>query len=42
MSGAFDNIRALWKEKVKFDKNGNSESILQDLQDTTLGSLLSF
>ena len=64
VSGASDNIRAWWKEKVKFDKNGpaaiakyeakclamseaennqnrNSESILQDLQDATLGSLLS-
>ena len=64
VSGASDNIRAWWKEKVKFDKNGpaaiakyeakclamseaennqnrNSESILQDSQDATLGSLLS-
>lgn len=64
VSGASDNIRAWWKEKVKFDKNGpaaiakyeaeilamtdadnnqngNSHSILQDLQDATLGSLLS-
>nr|POE69770.1 ethylene insensitive 3-like 3 protein [Quercus suber] len=64
VSGAFDNIRASWKEKVKFHKNGlvaiakyeakclamseaennqngNFESILQDLQDATLGSLLS-
>nr|ABK35085.1 EIL1 [Prunus persica] len=64
VSGASDNIRAWWKEKVKFDKNGpaaiakyeaeciamsdadnsrngNSQSILQDLQDATLGSLLS-
>ncbi|KAL0007168.1 hypothetical protein SO802_008670 [Lithocarpus litseifolius] len=64
VSGASDNVRAWWKEKVKFDKNGpttiakyevkclamseaknnqngNSESILQDLQDSTLGSLLS-
>ncbi|XP_043692389.1 ETHYLENE INSENSITIVE 3-like 3 protein [Telopea speciosissima] len=64
MSGASDNIRAWWKEKVKFDKNGpaaiakyeaeclaageaenkrrgNSQSSLQDLQDATLGSLLS-
>jgi len=64
VSGSSDNIRAWWKEKVKFDKNGpaaiakyeaeclamseadnsrngNSQSILQDLQDATLGSLLS-
>ena len=64
ISGASNNIRAWWKEIVKFDKNGpvaiakyevkclamsevennqngNSESILQDLQDPTLGSLLS-
>ncbi|XP_044483233.1 ETHYLENE INSENSITIVE 3-like 3 protein [Mangifera indica] len=64
VSGSSDNIRAWWKEKVKFDKNGpaaiakyeadclvmgeaennqngNSKSILQDLQDATLGSLLS-
>ncbi|KAA8549562.1 hypothetical protein F0562_001420 [Nyssa sinensis] len=64
VSGASDNIRAWWKEKVKFDKNGpaaiakyeeeclaksqgdgiqsgNAQSILQDLQDATLGSLLS-
>lgn len=63
VSGASDNIRAWWKEKVKFDKNGpaaiakyeaeclamseadnrngNSQSLLQDLQDATLGSLLS-
>ncbi|KAE8056314.1 hypothetical protein FH972_013097 [Carpinus fangiana] len=64
VSGASDNIRAWWKEKVKFDKNGpaaiakyeaeclamteadnirngNSQSILQDLPDATLGSLLS-
>ncbi|KAF3452579.1 hypothetical protein FNV43_RR03012 [Rhamnella rubrinervis] len=64
VSGASDNIRAWWKEKVKFDKNGpaaiakyeaeclamseadnsrngNSQSALQDLQDATLGSLLS-
>lgn len=64
VSGASDNIRAWWKEKVKFDKNGpaaiakyeteclsredgggnrkgNPESVLQDLQDATLGSLLS-
>ncbi|KAI8573137.1 hypothetical protein RHMOL_Rhmol01G0255600 [Rhododendron molle] len=64
VSGASDNVRAWWKEKVKFDKNGplaiakheaealakekgngsqkgNSQSCLQDLQDATLGSLLS-
>lgn len=64
VSGSSDNIRAWWKEKVRFDKNGpaaiakyeadclamseadnsrngNSQSILQDLQDATLGSLLS-
>ncbi|OWM73477.1 ETHYLENE INSENSITIVE 3-like 3 protein [Punica granatum] len=64
VSGASDNIRAWWKEKVKFDKNGpaaiakyeaeclamgeadcnrkgSSQSTLQDLQDATLGSLLS-
>ncbi|XP_022754295.1 ETHYLENE INSENSITIVE 3-like 3 protein [Durio zibethinus] len=64
VSGASDNIRAWWKEKVKFDKNGpaaiakyeaeclamsesdsnrngNPKSSLQDLQDATLGSLLS-
>ncbi|CAN6453685.1 unnamed protein product [Victoria cruziana] len=61
VSGASDNIRAWWKEKVKFDKNGpaaiakyEAENFaanngdgkgafhsLQDLQDTTLGSLLS-
>lgn len=64
VSGASDNIRAWWKEKVKFDKNGpaavakyeeeyfamvenegnrngNSQTTLQDLQDATLGSLLS-
>ncbi|KAL2540877.1 ETHYLENE INSENSITIVE 3-like 3 protein [Abeliophyllum distichum] len=64
VSGSSDNIRAWWKEKVKFDKNGpaaiakyeaeclakgnggvkqngNSQSMLQDLQDATLGSLLS-
>ncbi|CAL0322116.1 unnamed protein product [Lupinus luteus] len=64
VSGSSDNIRAWWKEKVKFDKNGpaaiakyeaeclamseadnnrngNSQSTLQDLQDATLGSLLS-
>ncbi|KAM3398177.1 ETHYLENE INSENSITIVE 3-like 3 protein isoform X1 [Capsicum galapagoense] len=64
VSGASDNIRGWWKEKVKFDKNGpaaiakyeaecyakgegignqngNPQSVLQDLQDATLGSLLS-
>ncbi|KAF5735755.1 Ethylene-insensitive 3f isoform 1 [Tripterygium wilfordii] len=64
VSGASDNIRAWWKEKVKFDKNGpaaiakyeaeclamaesvnnrngNPQSFLQELQDATLGSLLS-
>ncbi|EPS63427.1 ethylene-insensitive 3f [Genlisea aurea] len=64
VSGASDNIRAWWKEKVKFDKNGpaaiakyeaeclsrdddvgnpngSSQIVLQDLQDATLGSLLS-
>ncbi|CAL9761179.1 unnamed protein product [Musa acuminata subsp. burmannicoides] len=63
VSGASDNIRAWWKEKVKFDKNGPSaiakyeaenfaadkaqnsgsknQCSLADLQDATLGSLLS-
>ncbi|KAK1356120.1 ETHYLENE INSENSITIVE 3-like 3 protein [Heracleum sosnowskyi] len=64
VSGASDNIRAWWKEKVKFDKNGpaailkyeaecfakgegigcsngKNQSSLTDLQDATLGSLLS-
>lgn len=65
VSGASDNIRAWWKEKVRFDRNGpaaiakyQSEHgapgktegtvtvaptprTLQELQDTTLGSLLS-
>lgn len=62
VSGASDNLRAWWKEKVKFDKNGpsaitsydeeisatrNKENTsknchsLMDLQDATLGSLLS-
>lgn len=65
VSGASDNIRAWWKEKVRFDRNGPAaiakyqaeHSIpgktqastvaaptphtLQELQDTTLGSLLS-
>ncbi|KAL8159467.1 hypothetical protein V2J09_001004 [Rumex salicifolius] len=63
VGGASDNLRAWWKEKVKFDKNGpaaivkyeedclimseggkgkrSSKCTLQDLQDGTLGSLLS-
>ncbi|KAG1367988.1 ETHYLENE INSENSITIVE 3-like 3 protein [Cocos nucifera] len=63
VSGASDNIRAWWKEKVKFDKNGpaaivkyeaenfasqsaqlngsKNQHSLMDLQDATLGSLLS-
>ncbi|PKU83535.1 protein ETHYLENE-INSENSITIVE 3-like 1a [Dendrobium catenatum] len=65
VSGASDNLRGWWKEKVRFDRNGpaaiakyqadngiqspnsdhNSRLIsphsLQELQDTTLGSLLS-
>nr|BAF44110.1 ethylene signal transcription factor [Musa acuminata AAA Group] len=65
VSGASDNLRGWWKEKVRFDRNGpvaiakyqvdnaivgsNSEMSsgtaslhsLQELQDTTLGSLLS-
>ncbi|CAM0952001.1 unnamed protein product [Alopecurus aequalis] len=63
VSGASDNIRAWWKEKVRFDKNGpaaiakyeaenlvadnalstvvKNEHSLMDLQDATLGSLLS-
>ncbi|WOK91984.1 ETHYLENE INSENSITIVE 3-like 3 protein [Canna indica] len=63
VSGASDNIRAWWKEKVKFDKNGpaaiakyeaenfatqnaqkgggKNHHSLMDLQDATLGSLLS-
>ncbi|KAJ8500284.1 hypothetical protein OPV22_010836 [Ensete ventricosum] len=64
VSGASDNIRAWWKEKVRFDKNGpaaiakyevenfaaqNAQNSrrskhhqsLMDLQDATLGSLLS-
>ncbi|XP_058073507.1 ETHYLENE INSENSITIVE 3-like 3 protein [Magnolia sinica] len=63
VSGASDNIRAWWKEKVKFDKNGPAAIAkyeeentadrslqnegngnfhgLEDLQDATLGSLLS-
>ncbi|XP_042418372.1 protein ETHYLENE-INSENSITIVE 3-like 1a [Zingiber officinale] len=65
VTGASDNLRGWWKEKVRFDRNGptaidkyraenavpgsgdgfnsgtaNSHS-LQELQDTTLGSLLS-
>ncbi|KAG8391061.1 hypothetical protein BUALT_Bualt01G0148700 [Buddleja alternifolia] len=65
VTGASDNLRAWWKEKVRFDRNGpaaiakykaenstpgeieesstiapNAHS-LQELQDTTLGSLLS-
>ncbi|KAE8735506.1 Protein ETHYLENE INSENSITIVE 3 [Hibiscus syriacus] len=63
-SGSSDNLRAWWKEKVKFDKNGpaaiakyesdclamsesgdgrngNQHTSLKDLQDATLGSLLS-
>ncbi|KAL2610859.1 hypothetical protein R1flu_022551 [Riccia fluitans] len=65
VSGASDNIRAWWKEKVRFDRNGPlaiakyqaehglppkpegnitpapTPHTLQELQDTTLGSLLS-
>ncbi|KAL6563713.1 Ethylene insensitive 3 [Orobanche gracilis] len=65
VSGASDNLREWWKDKVRFDRNGpaaiakyqsdnripgkNEESgpigptlhTLQELQDTTLGSLLS-
>ncbi|CAH1433414.1 unnamed protein product [Lactuca virosa] len=63
VTGASDNLRPWWKEKVRFDKNGPAaiakhqadnfpESLtplvvvstphtLQELQDTTLGSLLS-
>ncbi|GAB4855219.1 ETHYLENE INSENSITIVE 3-like [Ancistrocladus abbreviatus] len=64
VTGASDNLRAWWKEKVRFDRNGpaaiakyqadnsvpgvtedfTSEGpirTLQELQDTTLGSLLS-
>ncbi|KAE8721615.1 ETHYLENE INSENSITIVE 3-like 3 protein [Hibiscus syriacus] len=64
VSGSSDNLRAWWKEKVKFDKNGpaaianyeadclatsesdngrngKQRSGLKDLQDATLGSLLS-
>nr|CAD1833138.1 unnamed protein product [Ananas comosus var. bracteatus] len=66
VSGASDNLRAWWKERVRFDRNGPaaiakyradnavpgsgneadgsgpaSPHSLQELQDTTLGSLLS-
>eukprot|EP01018_Ginkgo_biloba_P009459 Gb_15228 [translate_table: standard] len=65
VSGASDNLRAWWKEKVRFDRNGpaavvkhqadnpslrrededqpqtSTPQTLQELQDTTLGSLLS-
>ncbi|KAJ7518310.1 hypothetical protein O6H91_21G063500 [Diphasiastrum complanatum] len=65
VSGASDNIRAWWKDKVRFDRNGPAAiakfqaehglaatpdsfalaaptpHTLQELQDTTLGSLLS-
>ncbi|KAL8522677.1 hypothetical protein ACS0TY_012858 [Phlomoides rotata] len=65
VTGAFDNLRTWWKEKVRFDRNGpaaiakyqvehsipgkveESNTViltphtLQELQDTTLGSLLS-
>ncbi|MCO5575198.1 hypothetical protein L7F22_028995 [Adiantum nelumboides] len=65
VSGASDNIRAWWKEKVRFDRNGpaaitkyqaehgmlgkeegntwvlSTPYTLKELQDTTLGSLLS-
>lgn len=65
VSGASDNLRAWWKEKVRFDRNGPAAIVkyqvdnaipatsiestttiliphtLQELQDTTLGSLLS-
>lgn len=65
VSGASDNLRGWWKEKVRFDRNGPaaiakyqaengipgptdelssgpvSPHSLQELQDTTLGSLLS-
>ncbi|KAG0460863.1 hypothetical protein HPP92_021160 [Vanilla planifolia] len=65
VTGASDNLRGWWKEKVRFDRNGpaaiakyqtenkiqsannehNSRPVsphsLQELQDTTLGSLLS-
>ncbi|KAL2461062.1 Protein ETHYLENE INSENSITIVE 3 [Abeliophyllum distichum] len=65
VTGASDNLRAWWKEKVRFDQNGpaaiakyqaensipgkveeasisaSTPHTLQELQDTTLGSLLS-
>nr|AAV68141.1 ethylene insensitive 3-like 3 [Dianthus caryophyllus] len=65
VTGASDNLREWWKEKVRFDRNGpaaiakyeadnlifmnsnagdsirSSAHALQELQDTTLGSLLS-
>ncbi|KAK6140478.1 hypothetical protein DH2020_025759 [Rehmannia glutinosa] len=65
VTGASDNLRAWWKEKVRFDRNGpaaiskyqaehsipgnimelsavvSTPRTLQELQDTTLGSLLS-
>ncbi|KAL5994921.1 Protein ETHYLENE INSENSITIVE 3 [Asimina triloba] len=65
VSGASDNLRGWWKEKVRFDRNGPAAIVkyqadhmipgqssdgnsaittphtLQELQDTTLGSLLS-
>ena len=65
VSGASDNLRGWWKEKVRFDRNGpaaiakyqsdnaipgshnepnpdiSTPRTLQELQDTTLGSLLS-
>eukprot|EP01018_Ginkgo_biloba_P020646 Gb_03292 [translate_table: standard] len=65
VSGASDNLRAWWKERVRFDRNGPAAiakyqvehmspgknecnvsvapipQTLQELQDTTLGSLLS-
>ena len=65
VTGASDNLRAWWKEKVRFDRNGpaaiakyqadhaipgknedfgtvvSTPHTLQELQDTTLGSLLS-
>ncbi|GMG99517.1 hypothetical protein Nepgr_001357 [Nepenthes gracilis] len=65
VTGASDNLRAWWKEKVRFDRNGpaaiakyeadysipgrikdcnstvSPPHMLQELQDTTLGSLLS-
>ncbi|KAK6143267.1 hypothetical protein DH2020_023615 [Rehmannia glutinosa] len=65
VTGASDNLRAWWKEKVRFDRNGpaaiakyqsdhsipgkveefstmnSTPHTLQEMQDTTLGSLLS-